>query len=224
MVLLLVGCVHPLGIDDETWKTMTPEQRIEASRRQAELNAAVAKAREERIKAAQAEEDIKLRELYSGRMSTSYFVPPIASVAPVPYVPVPQGGQPNLIHVMITDGSAEISKKFYPLRVAPFVMAPCEVKEIGVYADSWNEYKVMVGYIPPTLYWDVIPPRDKEGLQRYVACDADQIMKGILSTRPAIIPVTNTPVRIDRHKGHKVTVSGLTVTFINANSPLPLAR
>lgn len=181
----------------------------------------MAKAREERLKAAQAEKDAKLRELYAGRLSSSYFIAPIA---PIPYAPVSPGGQSNLIYVMITDGSAELDRKFYPLRIAPFVMAPCEVKEVGVYtSSSWLDYKVWVGYIPPALYWDVSPPADKEGLSRYVSCDGDQLMKASYA-RPVIIPISGSPVRIDRHKGRRMTVSGLTVTFTNANAPLPLTR
>jgi hypothetical protein len=219
IALILVGCRNPLGIDDATWKTMTPEQRLDAARRQAELDAAAAKAREERLKAAQAEEDAKLRELYAGKSTPSYLF------APVPYAPLPQTGQPNLIHVTITDAVRELTKgKPDQVQIPSFVMAPCEVKQIRTYPSrSWWDYVVWVAYIPPAFYWDVKPSKDKEDLQRYASCDGNQLVKESYY-RPNIIPISSSPVRVDVDKERKFRVSSFTITFTNANSPVPLAQ
>jgi hypothetical protein len=196
---------------------MTPEQRLDAARRQAELDASVAKAREERLKAAQEAEDAKLRDLYAGKSATPYLV------APAPYGIVTQTGQTNLIHVTITGGSVEVGSKPRSLQIAPFTMAPCEVKEVGVYtSSSFIDYRVWVAYIPPAFYWDVRPPSDKKGLHRYVSCDGDQLLKEAYR-RPAIIPISASHSPLD-HKGDTLKISGATVSFSMVSSPLPLAR
>lgn len=74
ILAVLCGCGprHPLGIPDEQWQAMSPEQQFQARQQQADLDRAKAEQRAEEAKARVAEAEAKKAELERRRQDARY--------------------------------------------------------------------------------------------------------------------------------------------------------
>ena len=179
LILIISGCAsHPLRIDDKTWQSMSSEQKLEATKKQADINASEraerARHEAERRKRQDAE-DAKLRAMYMGRQQQNILVVP-----GTPYGIVQNTNSP-IINVMITGTAiAEFrNKQLFDLEMVPLTLAPCEVKSTKFFFKSGKRRvprQLWVAYVPPAFYWDVSPDRSRSDLERYSSCLPEEWM------------------------------------------------
>ena len=189
IILLTGGCAtHPLGIDDRTWQSMSHTQRMEATAKQGEIEAA-ARAEQARKEAErrrrQEEEDARLLAFYQARSQGAALLPKM------PYGVVPAGAG-SVIHVMVSGQVqfAHVPKKVpYTLAMAPLTLAPCEVKRVKFAMKSGNQSVLMpvwVAYAPPAFYWNLTPDPARADLERYASCDAETWATGTATVVRAV--------------------------------------